>query len=283
VWPLTKINLGLDSEFNSKHFGIEIKSIKTTITAVHKNVQWMSKFDQDQEEKSAGINVLLSCLSMHTLSSEQVRLLEELEILNGQSMQPQVEQGQKTTGAQMNHKLASLQQQLEHVYALIASFDSSKQSNVVEALNKAIGEQIKYQHGRQAQYKNVLYEQKACNELLHKQVELLASLTQSQCRLLSELRTLESIEKLIQEQQFLQQFKTVSQQELTNLQWSEQVGRQQVLFSRLSTQVSIYWRVFSQFVFYVLTFIVLKTLPNLNKTFVLKSTKSSNLFRICIV
>jgi len=199
-----------------------------------KQFQWISKFEQSQEEKSTAINVV----DYNNLSDEQLRLFGELEVLFSQVMQPQGEQmttGSRS-GAQFNYKLALVQQQLEHVYALIATFEGkNEQSVVIQTLIKSINDQIKFQNTQQNAYKNVLSEQRSFNELLQKQIELLCPLTQSQCRLSTELKTLQTLEKFIQEQQFMLQFKQDRYKQCEE-QWSQQVKRQQNFFDIVSRQ-----------------------------------------------
>lgn len=196
-----------------------------------KKYQWIRKFEQSQEEKS---NTFYT-IDYTNLSDEQIRLLGELEILFTYTQQPQVEQTTcSKSSVQFNYKLALVQQQLEHVYALIATFEGkNEQSVVIETLMKSIGEQIKFHTVQQSMHKKALFEQKSFNELLQKQMELLCPLTQSQCRLSTELKSLQTLERFIQEQQFIFQQDMSKQMEE---QWSQQVRRQQTFFDMIARQ-----------------------------------------------
>lgn len=114
------------------------QTYNSELTAVQqkKQFQWISKFEQSQEEKSTAINVV----DYNNLSDEQLRLFGELEVLFSQVMQPQGEQmttGSRS-GAQFNYKLALVQQQLEHVYALVATFEGKNEQSVVIQDRKSV-------------------------------------------------------------------------------------------------------------------------------------------------
>jgi len=194
---------------------------------LNKQTEWIQKFITYQKEQ---LVLIKGMYTKYTITMEQKRILEELEA----SFQFY------TLETDMFKLLSHLQYQMDLIYTLKSFFSVGtfvpENTEIIRDLRKVIREQLTYQTSQQQIQLEKRTEERTFTDLLRKQLDIIRTLTQSQCKLTTEMTMLQQLEKLIMEQQYFFQSKQLLSGEFTSSTWMQQVRRHQALLNGFYAQ-----------------------------------------------
>lgn len=185
-------------------------------TTVNRQYQWIQKFMTYQQEQLA---LIRDMYTKYTFTVEQRRIFEELET----SFQF------CTYKTDMYKFLAHLQYQMDLIYSLKSLFSVgtfNESSDNITDLRRIIREQLTYQINQQKIQLENRTEERTFTDLLRKQLDILRTLTQSQCKVSTEMTMLQQLEKIIMEQQyFFQSKQQLYTDKISSSTWMQQVQK----------------------------------------------------------
>jgi len=209
---------------------------------VNMRFEWFTKVQKHQQEKIITVRNWMRQQEVGTtLTVQQRRMFEELETL---MCQFQRTFGCCTAATLTEEKFAEVLARIHEQYELVSSItacfnfnyptvETNKQTipsvRMIEDFRQLIREQLQYQEREQLSRQQKSFEQRHFNGLYRKQLDILRTLTQSQCRLPVEMNILEEMEKLIQEQQY--RHKSMAPVEYTVQQWMCQLRQQEQMLN----------------------------------------------------
>jgi len=244
----------LNADWLQEEYQYLIKSANKQAIPVRQRSQWFARLQQYQQEQILVVRQWMRMFHETPVTATQKKMVEELEnqLCQFQRQYSAVNVEEMSEKA-WNELVAKVQEQAELAHQINTCFYQARRQNTVqegpvspfksasvsqvrmiEDLRQIVREQLQYQEREQIRRMQTCQEQKQFNSLYRRQLDILRSLTQAQCRLPVELNMLGDMEKLIQEQQY--RHEAMSPVSLTVKNWMNQLRQQQIILNEYFVQ-----------------------------------------------